>query len=231
MNRLEALNQYTSKEIKAYSGEDVENPIIIVGNILSRKRIEDSILGHKLTIVSGPVCSGKLTIVKDICDRNNLPFKVSYNGVGFGELPYYSDDLFIIRNPKKKDYIKANLPVVLLYDSAVEGIRILPPSKGDMARYETLKGCPMVLNSNTISPLEKEKILVNKSLRKGISEEMMPKNIHRWIARNFNNKANILKLCNLAQHVKDRTIYWALMRLVKYPRSLDLKYPKWVKRK
>lgn len=239
IQRLIALNTYTSDQIKEWTGVDVETPIICVGNTLSRKLLEDNILAGKSTLIIGPQGSGKLTAVMEICNRHKLQFSLNEDGSLFEDLPYYSDQIFIVRNPKVtkllKDYISRDLPIIILCDLAANAptglkpILFKPLTKTQISEYEQLKGCEMISVKSYQKPEEKEKIMVTKMIMG--DSDIIPENTHRWIARNFYTNATILKLCDLASQVKNQTVYQAMMELVKQRRVIDLKYPIWVKMK
>jgi hypothetical protein len=234
INRLIALNCYTRRQIYSLTGQRVEKSIIVVGNAIERNQIEKSILLEEPVVLLAPSGSGKLTIILDICDRHNLNFTICYDG-NIPPEALYSDFLFIIRNPKKgkmlTDCIKRGIPLVLLYDSREEiptgitPILIKSPTQQQMNAYKELKGYDMITACSTITPEEREKTLVEKFIRYDLPEEDLPESTHLWIARNFYSSVPILKLCHLANQVKNKTIYHRMMSLIKVKRPMDLKYP------
>ena len=231
MNRLVVLNRYTSTEIYELTGEEIEHPIVVVGNVLERRKVENCIADFTPISIVGPPGSGKLTAIIEICDRLDYRFHISYDG----KLPPMYDDeaVYIIRNPTKLP--RGDYRIVALIDegksATKEAVRFRPPTSRDKEKYLKLKGVEMITNSNTLPPIEANRQLVALSLLEGVEPHLLPNDAHRWIARNLYMSSAILKLCDLAQQINDKDIYWALINLVRIPRPMGLQYPKWVKMK
>jgi hypothetical protein len=239
LNRLLYLNCYSAKQILDLTGQKVERGIICVGNSIIRKAIENKILDHKPVVIVGAANSGKLTAVLEICERHNITRRISYDGSGFGVMPFQSDDVFIIRNPKKnaenKEYINRDLRVCYLFDNPNDNFtnlspfQLIPPSQADRKHYAELKGMQMNL-PESLTKVDSERFLVAKMLKSDVPYTILPPNTHRYYAMNFNTKKGILKVCSIAQNVDDPLMYWGLLSLIKHPRSVELKQPPWLKR-
>jgi len=239
VQRLIALNRYTRRDILELTGKEVECSVVCVGNILKRRQITTDIEERFTIAIEAPPLSGKYTAVIKALDILGLAHEDSFDGQLFGELPFIDDEtVFIIRNPKKVKlmdlYIKRRCRIVMLFDGEcpyknIPTIKLVKASDEDQARFERLKGLPFPHLTPYIPKKVRDEMLVAKSLkRKGITIEQMPKDTHRWIARNMPT-TGILRICDVAQRIKDPVIYHALMSVIKHKRAIKLKYPRWVK--
>lgn len=236
-NRLISQNRFTRKHIKNLTGKAPDKSIIVVGNNIPRKRVESLILDDQSFIIQGPSCVGKLTSVISICDEYDINFHISYDGSGFGITPTVSDDLFIIRYVKSnilfKEYVESGAKIVFLCEDKIPSYKIpivkyISLNINDLKRYRELKGEDLYLWKHGEDELNTRQI-ITKSIRRGIPADMYPEYMPVWIARNFYKNESFLRVCILANKTKDRFYRWGLMRMIKYPRPIELKYPERIK--
>ena len=239
--RLISQNKFTRKRIKEITGEEAESSIVVVGNAIQRKNVEASILNGNSIAIIGSYNVGKLTSIIDICDRNNIDFFVSYDGSGFGDLPFRSKGLYVIRyygyKPIYKKYLKTAQLVFLATENLSDSLKKTVShfyyrklNDFDKKEYEKLKGMSFPLRSNYDS--NKESLLANTSnmIRYGIDSDKYIPESEKIVAYNFDD-VNIRRVCVMANKTIDPLFKWGLMRLVKYKRPILLKYPPRLKKK
>ncbi len=245
--RLIALNKYTRRDIEEMTGEKVESSVVCVGNTLERLKAENYILNHVPFMIVGTVAVGKYTSVIEICDKHDLEHVDCFDNTLFGETPFINKDtVYIIRNPKKSKlisrYIEANVRLVMLYDLMDSSTMYKLPKYGQdklvyrplspqlVKKYEKIKGMRIIHNIYNRVEIDEKRLVANHLRRGNVKAEDLPPHTHRWLARNFSSSNSILIIANIAQQIKNKTIYHALMKLIKYKKSINLKFPNWVKR-
>lgn len=226
-----ALNCYTRQQIYSSTGEKVDSEIVVVGNAIERHNLEQYILKRQNVAVIGPPMSGKLCAVAQICEKHNIGIDMHYGELG----EYDEDNIHIIRYPKIRPNERGTGIVALCKSSdeiptGFKSVILNPPTPELIAAYELAKLRPMAnFGGNRIQHKWTELSYVTKHLSGKSTPENIPEYTHRWIARNFYDHPNALKICLLAMNIKDRLIYWGLLRLIKAT-HVNLKYPVWVKR-
>ncbi len=223
------LNCYTRQQIKAATGEDVNSEIVVVGNTIERHALEQYILKREPVAVIGPPMSGKLSAVAQICEKHNIGIDFHYGELG----DYDADNIHVVRNPKSyRNLAVSGLVVLSTVDKDIPTtFRVvrLTCAGGELQRIFCDKKGQSLVSRGSIRPYVPVEIaLISQHLGGKSIAETLPSNTHRWIARNFYEFPNILKVCMMALNIKDRLIYWGLLRLVKASR-FNLKYPIWVK--
>lgn len=232
--RMYLQNKYTTSQIFWKTGEKVKNAVISVGNNIARRELKTFIDDYRSVLLLGESCSGRLTSVIEIADKNDLDIYISYNGKDFEDEPIDNpNDIYVIRFNKMSKWIKAYSEatcrvIIIAEDKLSQFVSILynKPSQADIKKYESIKGLFPIYTLPT-QPTEKK--LVIKALRQGVSIEEMPEKLDKWFAYNFRQK-KILALCSYANQIKDKFFKHAILSMIRYKKPLSLKVPYGVKR-